>query len=58
MIASMVLLLLCINVCINECINLLTVAINDVAAYLKLESGLILAASSPKAGGGKMRTLF
>ena len=33
------------------------VAINDVAAYLKVDSGLILAASSPEAGGGKMRTL-
>ena len=33
-----------------------SVAINDVAAYLKVESGLILAASSPKAQR-KMRTL-
>ena len=32
-----------------------SVAINDVAAYLKVETGLILAASSAKAG--KMRTL-
>ena len=32
--------------CIND-----SVAINDVAAYLKVESGLILAASSLKAGG-------
>ena len=38
-----------------DCINS-SVAINDVAAYLKVESGLILAASSLKAGG-KMRTL-
>ena len=39
-----------------DCING-SVAINDVAVYLKVESGLILAASSQRARGGKMRTL-
>ena len=34
-----------------------SVAIDDVAAYLKVETGLILAASSAQAGAGKMRTL-
>ena len=35
-----------------------SVAIDDVAAYLKVETGLILAASSAKAGAGKMLTLI
>ena len=34
-----------------------SVGIDDVAAYLKVETGLILAASFSKAGAGKMRTL-
>ena len=34
-----------------------SVAIDDVAAYLKVETGPILAASSAQAGAGKMRTL-
>ena len=34
-----------------------SVAIDDVAAYLKVETGLILAASSAQAGAGNMRTL-
>ena len=34
-----------------------SVAIDDVAAYLKVETGLIFAARSARAGAGKMRTL-
>ena len=34
-----------------------SIANDDVAAYLKVETGLILAASSAKAEAGKMRTL-